>query len=101
MVQNKYPNDSRQLTAKVVKLSQSRISATGSKDEKSQALELQVNIEGQDHDILLPLDALNDYGLLGPAAVAELRGIREALGDLVRAVTRDQGKESRPQEDQG
>ena len=86
VIQTKYPDDSRPLTAKVVGLSQSGISATGSKDEKSQALELQVNIEGQDHDILLPLDALNDYGLLGPAAVAELRGIRQALQALCNIV---------------
>ncbi len=45
----------------------------------SATLELQVNIEGQDHSILLPVDALNNHGLSGPAAVEELRGIREAL----------------------
>lgn len=85
-VQDKYPNDSRRLTAKVVRLSQSGISAPGSKVGQTEGLELQVNIEGQDHDILLPLDALNDYGLTGPAAVAELRGIREALVNLCDVV---------------
>ena len=88
VTQTKYPNDSRQLTAKVVGISQSRISATGSKDGKSQALELQVNIEGQDHAVLLALDALNDYGLSGPAAVKELRGIRLALESLGNIVSR-------------
>ncbi len=46
------------------------------------ALELQVNIEGQHRTFLLTLDALKGYGLSGPAAVEELRGIRAALEAL-------------------
>ncbi len=38
------------------------------------SLELQVNIWGQDCEVLLPLDALEDYGLLGSAAVEAASG---------------------------
>ncbi len=58
-------------------------------------LELQVNIGGQDCDIVLPLDALEDRGLSGPAAVEELRAIRAALEDLAHAVKNGQEKEQR------
>ena len=48
-------------------------------------LELQVNIEGQDHNILLPLDAILKYDVGGPAVVAELRQIRESLNAFAMA----------------
>ena len=38
-----------------------------------------MNIGGQDHNILLPLDAIREYDVGGPAVVAELRQIRESL----------------------
>ena len=82
VVQTEYPNDSRRPIAKVVGISPTRSSPT---------LELQVNIEGRDHNILLPLDALQDHGVTGPAAVVELRGIRlalEALGNIVPRIGR-------------
>ena len=82
VIQTKYPNDSRRPIAKVVGISPTRSSPT---------LELQVNIEGRDHNILLPLDALQDHGVTGPAAVVELRGIRlalEALGNIVPRIGR-------------
>ena len=46
------------------------------------SLELRVSIEGQDHDVLLPLDALDSYGLSGPAVVVELRALQKALTNL-------------------
>ena len=45
------------------------------------ALELQVNIGGQNQKVLLSLGALEDHGLSGPVAVAALREIADALGD--------------------
>ena len=48
-------------------------------------LELQVNIGGQDHNILLPLDAIREYDVGGPAVVAELRQIRESLNAFAMA----------------
>ena len=58
----------------------------------SPSLELRVKIRDQDHDALLLLDALEDYGLSGPAAVEELRAIRVALVDLVQAVKDSPGR---------
>lgn len=46
------------------------------------ALVLKVKIEGQHRTFLLRLDALEGRGLLGPAAVEELRGIRIAVEAL-------------------
>ena len=43
------------------------------------ALELQVNIGGQDQRVLLSLGALEDHGLSGPAAVEALRGVAQAV----------------------
>lgn len=52
----------------------------------SPSLELRVNIGGQDHDVLLPLDALHNYGVSGSEVadviVRELPQIREALEDV-------------------
>ena len=46
------------------------------------SLVLLVNIEGRDRKISLSIDALEEYGLSGPAAVEELREIRKALEGL-------------------
>ncbi len=59
----------------------------------SPSLELQVSIGGLDHKVLLPLDALEDRGLSGPAAVEELRGIRAALEALAPLLKNGQEKE--------
>ncbi|MCY4218762.1 MAG: hypothetical protein OXE56_05775 [Gammaproteobacteria bacterium] len=53
-------------------------------------LELQVNIEGQDRNILLPLDALNNLGLSGLVAAKEVALIRESLENLVFVQTETQ-----------
>lgn len=45
-------------------------------------LVLQVKIEGRDQELALTFDALQGYGLSGPAAVEELRRIREAVEAL-------------------
>ena len=45
-------------------------------------LELQVSIEGRDHNILLPLDALPSFGGTDQAVATELRKIHEALSNL-------------------
>ena len=58
--------------------------AQGRRPKSSPSLELQVNIGDRDHAISLSLDALDSYGLSGPVAVEELRGIRIALEDLVQ-----------------
>ena len=62
--------------------------------ESTPSLELRVKIEGQDHDVWLSLDALEENGLSGLAAVEELRRIRTALEELV-LVMKSRGKESR------
>ena len=54
--------------------------------DKTSILELRVNIEDRDQLVALPLGALEEFGLTGPAAVEELRAIRVALENLVRAV---------------
>ena len=51
----------------------------------SATLELRVSIEGQDHNILLPVDTLNDHGLSGPAAVESLRDIQKAIQGMQSA----------------
>ena len=51
-------------------------------------LELQVNIAGRDRAIWLTDDELASYGLSGPAAVDELRGIRAALERIANALER-------------
>ncbi len=58
-------------------------------------LELQASIGGRDQIVVLPLDALEGHGLSGPVAVEELRAIRSALEELVRAVKNGSGKEQR------
>ena len=50
------------------------------------SLVLQVNIEDQDHEVLLEIDAAKDFGMSGPAAVIELRKIRETLERLVKVL---------------
>jgi len=47
----------------------------------SSSLELQVNIEGQDHVLVLPHGELHDYGLSNPAVVKELQKIRASIAD--------------------
>lgn len=51
----------------------------------SSTLELQVNIEGHNHNVLLTVDALSNHGLSGLAVVEELRGIRESLDAFATA----------------
>ena len=76
IVQSEYRNDSRPLPkAKIVQLNQS-----GS----TPSLELRVNIEGQDHAILLPLDALTSYELSGPAVATALQTIQHRLSEIDR-----------------
>jgi len=70
-----YPDESPIPEAKVLRI------IRGSPKE-SPALELQVKIGGRDRKILLRLDALEEFGLSGPAAVEELRKIRRSLDDL-------------------
>ena len=53
----------------------------GTRDGK-RGLELLVNIEGKDRTCVLRLDALEGHGLSGPAAVEELRALREELEEL-------------------
>lgn len=45
----------------------------------SPSLELQVDIGGQDHNILLPLSELRTYGIGDQAVVEELREIRDSV----------------------
>ncbi|MDE0488553.1 MAG: hypothetical protein OXI07_05100 [Gammaproteobacteria bacterium] len=65
--------------------------------DKSGALKslvLQVKIEGRHHRVSLSTDVLRDFGLTGPAAAEELRGIRaalERLADLVEGRGRETG----------
>ena len=54
--------------------------------ESSSYLELQVRIGDRDQSVSLPLDALEDRGLSGPAAAEALRGIQSALEELVRGL---------------
>lgn len=54
----------------------------------SPSLELRVNIEDRDHVCVLPLDALRDYEMSGPAAVDALSRIADALGALREPVGR-------------
>ena len=56
--------------------------------ESSSSLELRVNIEGRDHLCALPLDAMEDFGLSGPAAADALSRIADALGQLRHPVGR-------------
>ena len=65
--------------AKIIKVNRNE----SQRPESTPSLELQVKIEDQDHDVWLSLDALEENGLSGPAAVEELRRIREALEELV------------------
>lgn len=58
--------------------------ATGVDGKK--CLELLVNIEDRPRSILLTLDALQDHGLSGPAAVEALLGIQAAVESLVSEV---------------
>ena len=81
--------------AKIIKVNRNE----GRQPESTPSLELQVKIEDQDHDVWLSLDALEENGLSGPAAVEELRRIREALEELV-LVMKSRGTESRSTEDQ-
>ena len=50
------------------------------------SLVLRVNIEGQDHDIRLGLDALEGFVGTGQAAATELRNIRESLAGIAGSV---------------
>ena len=77
VVQTTYPNDSRPAKPLIA-----TIIGEAETPDGRQALELQVSIEGQDRTVLLMLHALEDHGLSGPAAVAELRGIRKLLETL-------------------
>ncbi len=81
--------------AKIIKVNRNE----SQRPESTPSLELQVKIEDQDHDVWLSLDALEENGLSGPAAVEELRRIREALEELV-LVMKSRGTESRSTEDQ-
>ena len=81
--------------AKIIKVNRNE----GRQPESTPSLELRVKIEDQDHDVLLPLGALEENGLSGPAAVEELRRIRTALEELV-LVMKSRGTESRSTEDQ-
>ena len=54
------------------------------------ALEPKVSIEGRPRGVLLSPDALEDFGLTGPVAVEELRGVRPELSRL-RGVLEDFG----------
>ena len=61
------------LKAKVKKITRTKSSLN---------LELQVNIEGQDRDLQLSVDASQDYGLTGQEGVTELRRIADSLEKL-------------------
>ena len=50
------------------------------------ALELQVNIEGQDHKVLLPLSVLDNHGIGDQAVVNELRKIRASVDSVGGAI---------------
>ena len=79
------PSPSEPPLAKIVKVNRTH----GRRPESTPSLELQVNIEGRDHDVWLPLGALEENGLSGPAAAEELRGIRAALEELVQILKSD------------
>ena len=81
--------------AKIIKVNRNE----GRIPESTPSLELRVKIEDQDHDVWLSLDALEEIGLSGPAAVEEIRLIRMALEELV-LVMKSRGTESRSTEDQ-
>lgn len=53
-----------------------------------QCLVLQASIGGQPRKFVLALDALEGHGLSGPAAVAELRAIRELLSTDLQTLLR-------------
>ena len=55
-------------------------------DDMSSALELRVNIEGQDLPILLPLSALPNIGETNQAVAEELRKIQKSLEDISGAL---------------
>ena len=57
------------------------------RNQSTPSLELQVNIEGRDHVFALPLDALQEYDVSGPAAVEELRQIRVTLERLAEKLS--------------
>ena len=73
-IQNSYgkPDPVEPYVAKIVKLNLHP-------NNKIPNLELQVKIEGRDRTVSLPLYALQEFGIGGPAAVEELRGLRMAL----------------------
>ena len=76
IVQSEYRNDSRPLPeAKIVRVNQ---------NQSTPSLELRVNIAGQDHVCVLPLDALASYELSGPAVATELQAIQHRLSALDR-----------------
>ena len=54
------------------------VNRTGSRP----SLELRVNVEGRDHDIWLPLDALASFGATDREAAAGLREILRSLSRL-------------------
>ena len=58
------------------------------RNRSSVSLALQVKIEDRDHDVLLPIDAIEGYGMTGPAAVEEIRTIRMAIVALAETVGR-------------
>ena len=54
-----------------------------------------MNIEGRDHLCALALDAMEDFGLSGPAAADALSRIADALGQLRHPVGRLAGMTDR------
>ena len=61
--------------------------------DNTPCLELRVNIGDQDQRVLLAVDAIANHGMSGPAAVAELQGIRMALEKISERLEMDAYRE--------